>query len=140
MIFQLAKLIAFLHGPFKVGSMAGLLGEVLLCYLSLTTCIGWDAWISKNVGWLVVGFEHPNVCFLLFYAIATVFQDWFGQCQDNVSVSAHDAGGLVSQWGSTIKSLQMCSVTNQHPTRYDLRCCQDAKLYQTNKLTDHLFT
>ena len=43
--------------------------------------------------------------------------------------SVHDAGGLlVSWWNSTTKSSGQFTVTSQHLTSYDLRCCcQDVK-------------
>ena len=39
-------------------------------------------------------------------------------------ISGH--GGLVSQWDSTIKSAWVCTVANQYPLFYYIRCCQDA--------------
>ena len=41
----------------------------------------------------------------------------------------HDAGGLVSQWGSAIKLTWVCTVKSQY-TSYDAICCQGGKLQQ----------
>ena len=42
-----------------------------------------------------------------FLGIIRIGQGWLIQCQDNETewdISGHDADGLVSQWGSAIKS------------------------------------
>ena len=49
------------------------------------------------------------------------------------------AGSLVSQWGSTITSLCMCTVTRRYQSWGDLRCCQDVKLQQPITEIRHLF-
>ena len=47
-------------------------------------------------------------------------------CQDNVTgILGHDAGGLISQWGSTIRSPWVHTVASRYPSWYGLRCCQD---------------
>ena len=38
-------------------------------------------------------------------------------------------------WGSTIKSPQVCTVTNRCPSCYDLRCCQDVKTPTNQPMT-----
>ena len=42
----------------------------------------------------------------------------------------HDAGSLVSQWDSSIKSPCVPTLTSRYPSWYDPTCCQDATLYQ----------
>ena len=42
-------------------------------------------------------------------------------------ISGHGVNSLISQWGSTIKSPWVCSVTSRYPSWYYLRCCQDVK-------------
>ena len=56
------------------------------------------------------------------------------QCQDNVTGSdiRSYAGRLVSQWGSTINSPWVRTVTSRHLSWYDLRCSLDIK-QQTNQ-------
>ena len=44
--------------------------------------------------------------------------------------SGHDAGDLVSQWGSTITSPLVHTVTSRYPSWYDLICCHYVKLQQ----------
>ena len=49
-----------------------------------------------------------------------------------IAIAGHGVGGLVLQWGSTIKWPCVCTVTSWYPSWYDLCCCQDIKQQQTN--------
>ena len=48
--------------------------------------------------------------------------------------SGHGDGGLVSQWGSTIKSQWMHIDTSRYPSWHALKWCQDIKTPTTNQL------
>ena len=53
------------------------------------------------------------------FGIIRIGKDWLGQCQDNMAMSGiagHGAGGVVSQWGITIKLSCVCNVTSQYPS------------------------
>ena len=52
-------------------------------------------------------------------------------------MGVNGAYSLITQWSSTIKPPWVCTVTNQYPSRFDLRCCQDIKPQQTSKHCDN---
>ena len=48
-------------------------------------------------------------------------------------ILSHGIGGLICQWGSTIKSPLVRTITSRYPSWYDLRCCcKDVKPHQPN--------
>ena len=51
----------------------------------------------------------------------------------HADAQVHGVGGLVSQWGSTIKSPWAHTVTSRYPSWYAIRCCHDVK-QQTNHI------
>ena len=67
-------------------------------------------------------------CYLAWYSALTGSgKDWLEQYQDNVTGVGVElglcAGGLVSQWNSTIILPRQCTVTRRCPSKYDLKCC-----------------
>ena len=59
--------------------------------------------------------------------------DWLDQKQDNVTeISGHGAGGLISQWVSTMKSTPYVQLVGIHPDM-TFECCWDVKPQQQRK-------
>ena len=71
-------------------------------------------------------------CFtLLGYGIIRMGTGWLSLRMMWLSgIWGHGADSLASQWGSTIRSPWVRTVTSRYLSCYDLICCQDLKLQQ----------
>ena len=112
-----------LHSPLSINTGDAGPADVMMHYLTHACSISLFAYPSL----------YPSRS-----AVLGQGKHWLAQCQDNVTqwdgILGHDAGGLISQWGSTIKSPSAHTVTSLCLSWYDFWCCQNVKLNQPTRL------